>query len=39
MTQETTQPKRWTKPRVERLGELKDVRQGNPGAVSNGAMS
>ena len=39
MTNVMTKAKTWVKPKVERLGELKDVRQGNTGNVSNSAMS
>jgi hypothetical protein len=39
MTKDMTKAKTWVKPKVERLGELKDVRAGTNTATSNGSMS
>ena len=39
MTQDMTKAKTWVKPKVERLGELKDVRAGTSPASANGGMS
>lgn len=39
MTKDMTTAKAWVKPKVERLGELKDVRAGTNPASANGGMS